>query len=150
MGSVEEAQEGVALLEPEAPPTTQVYFHWAGMDSKGRSYPSSAIHHCSGGEKRVTLDGQAVITPVKDAHFHNGTFQTDDLELIAMLDRMCQNPGMCMTKDREIYYAHTMTAEERLRRGHRCQRESAVRMLAVSNFQNQPWNFSSWISQIKR
>jgi hypothetical protein len=114
MASLEEAKPGVALLEPEAPPQEVEYFHWAGQDSNGRAYPAGTIHHISGGEKRVTTDGQAVIAPEKAAHFHNGMFKTSDPDIIAVLDRMCLNPGMCMTRDREVYYAHTLTREQRL------------------------------------
>jgi hypothetical protein len=94
----------------------QEYFHWAGLDSTGRAYPSSEIIHISGGERRILANGEAFLNPLKDAHFHNGMYRTNDPEIIKVLDRMALNDGTCITKSREVYYDHTLTKDQRLQR----------------------------------
>lgn len=114
---------GVGVVDPPSaaeaqpgPVEQQEYFHWAGLDSQGRAYPSSEIIHISGGERRVMANGEPYTLPLKDVHFHNGMYRTTDPEEIRVLDQMCLNAGMCMTKSREIYYDHTLTKEQRLQR----------------------------------
>lgn len=117
MGDPEpETDNAVAVAEVPVEQEDVTYFHWAGQDSKGRAMPSGEIIHISGGEKRISADGQAIIMPETFVQFHNGMITTSDPRIVAFLDKKCQDGGNCITKDREEYYAHTMTAEQRLRR----------------------------------
>ena len=98
-----------AATAVEEPPTMEntvplvqeniTYYHWAGRDAKGRAYPSSEIIHVSGGESRVTTDGQKVIMPEEHIDFHNGMYTTNDPNKIKVLERFCANPGNCVTRD---------------------------------------------------
>ena len=117
MADDETRQGAVAVAEPQvvAEPEEVEYFHWAGRDEKGRAYPSSEIIHISGGERRE-FNGQVILMPAKHAQFRNGMLKTSDPETIKVLDRMCRDGSTAMSRDREVYYEHTMTAEQRLRR----------------------------------
>jgi hypothetical protein len=96
---------------------TVVFYSWLGSDEKGRKIPSSQVIYLGGGQKRVANDGQTVQTPLCEAKFHNGVFQTSDPEKIAGVRLYIKKyPGSGVTENREEYYAATMTDEQKVRR----------------------------------
>jgi hypothetical protein len=92
------------------------FYHWLGLKPDGSSYPSSEILHVSGGERVMGSNGAPIKTPMKEARFHNGIFQTEDPETIACLRRMCAKNGAGYTESYEEYLSHVMTPAERLKR----------------------------------
>jgi hypothetical protein len=102
-------QPPVAVIdEPQVSQGPVTFYHWIDK------YPSSEIIHVSGGEKRISADGQAILLPEKAIHFHNGMYTTSDPEEIALMD--LRGPAWGITRDREEYYSHVLSANERLRR----------------------------------
>jgi hypothetical protein len=93
------------------------FFSWGGWDDhKKKMYPSSMVINISGGETRVANDGSKVRNPNKTAAFHNGTFTTDDPEIIAAIRKLSSQPGSNITEDREVYYQNVMGGEEKAKR----------------------------------
>jgi hypothetical protein len=84
-------------------------------DKDGGFYPSSTIIRISGGERLMSKDGSRFIAPMKEARFSNGTFQTNDPEVIAMLRKLAvSDPNL--TEDYEVYANRTLTTKQRLDR----------------------------------
>jgi hypothetical protein len=92
------------------------FYHYLGLKPDGSSYPSSEIVHVSGGERMMGANGSPMKSPMKEARFHNGIFQTDDPETIAMLRKFCSRPGAGYTESYEEYLSHVQTPAERLKR----------------------------------
>jgi hypothetical protein len=106
-----------AATEQAREQETVVFYSWLGSDEKGRKIPSSQVIYLGGGQKRVANDGQTVQTPLCEAKFHNGVFQTSDPEKIAGVRLYIKKyPGSGVTENREEYYAATMTDEQKVRR----------------------------------
>jgi hypothetical protein len=94
---------------------TATFYCWAGQDHKGRSMPSGQAIFISGGSKVLAKDGSTFQTPLIVGQFHNGMCVSSDPEVIEGLRKKC-GAGMGITEDREEYYNHVQTAEERARR----------------------------------
>jgi hypothetical protein len=101
-------------METAVEPVT--FYHYLGLKPDGSSYPSSEIIHVSGGERIMGSNGAPIKTPMKEARFHNGVFQTDDPEVIACLRKFCSKAGAGYTENYEEYLVHVMTPAERLKR----------------------------------
>lgn len=99
---------------------TVVFYMTAGQraDKDGGCYPSSGIIRISGGERQMSKDGARFMTPMKEAKFHNGVFQTDDPESIAVLRKLAsRDPNI--TEDYEAYCSRTLTKDQRIARNGR-------------------------------
>ena len=96
---------------------TVMFYSWLGSDEKGRKIPSSQVIYLGGGLKRVANDGQTVQTPVCEARFHNGVFQTNDPDKIAGLRLYIKKyPGGGVSENREDFYGATMTEQQKVTR----------------------------------
>jgi hypothetical protein len=112
-------------METEVQQETVTFYMTAGQraDKDGGCYPSSAIIRISGGERQMSKDGARFMAPMKEARFHNGTFQTDDSETIAMLRKLSlKDPNL--TEDYEAYAQRTLTKDQRIARTGRQQEAS--------------------------
>jgi hypothetical protein len=106
----------VETQEPAVKQETATFYSWMGYDARERrAYPSSQIIYISGGTKKV-IEGQAVREPVVEARFHNGRYTTDNPEIIMELRRIAAIGGSCISEDKEVFYAATMTVAEREKR----------------------------------
>jgi hypothetical protein len=102
-----------AVAEPE----TATFYSWMGADEKGRAFPSGQVIHISGGTNVKSDDGKRIGTAVVEAHFNKGVCSTSNPEIIAELRRLMATENSGITEDKEEFYAHTMTAEQKMKRG---------------------------------
>lgn len=102
-------------METATQQETVTFYLSGGQRADGGAYPSSTVFRISGGERIISREGKSFHAPMKEARFHNGSFQTDDPEVIAELRRLGKIDPM-LTENYESYASRVMTKEQTNRR----------------------------------